>query len=163
MASMQEYLSSNYRPDREFIDGVLLERSLGEYDHARLHTEIAFYFRSRFAQWGLRAMVDQRVQVGANRYRVPDICVIARDPREQVLRTPPLMCIEILSKNDSLIEMRERVADYLTFGVPYVWVINPAARKAWRCATAGVTEVAELRTQAPDTVIPLAELFENQL
>jgi Uma2 family endonuclease len=106
-------------------------------------------------------MVDQRVQVGANRYRVPDICVIAEHPREQVLRTPPLICIEILSKNDSLVEMRERVADYLTFGVPYVWVINPAARKAWRCATAGVTEVAELRTQSPDTVIPLAELFEN--
>jgi Uma2 family endonuclease len=160
MVSIQDYLSTRYRPDREYVDGVVVERNLGEYDHARLHTEIVFYFRSRLAQWGLRPIVEQRVQVCATRCRVPDICVVAGTPSEQVLRTPPLICIEILSKNDSLAEMRERVADYLTFRVPYVWVLDPAARKAWRCTVGGISEVTELRTESPDAVIPLAELFE---
>lgn len=56
--------------------------------------------------------------------------------------------------------MRERVEDYLRFGVPYVWIIDPAVRKAWRCTLDGMHEVAELRTENPDTLVPLAELFE---
>ena len=31
-----EYLGSRYRPDREWLEGWLLERNLGEYDHSNL-------------------------------------------------------------------------------------------------------------------------------
>ena len=39
--------------------------------------------------------------------------------------------IEILSPRDCLVEMQERVDDYLGFGVGYVWVINPRTRQTW--------------------------------
>jgi Uma2 family endonuclease len=160
LVSIHEYLNTSYRPDRDYVDGVVLERNLGEYDHARLQTEIAYYFRSHSSQWNLRAVVEQRVQVAPNRFRVPDICVTADPHPEQIFRTPPLSCIEILSKDDRLSEMRERVEDYLKFGVRYVWIIDPAVRKAWRCTSDGMHEVNELRTENPETVVPLAELFE---
>jgi hypothetical protein len=41
LVSIQEYLNTSYRPDRDYVDGVVLERNFGEYDHARLQTEIA--------------------------------------------------------------------------------------------------------------------------
>jgi Uma2 family endonuclease len=160
LVSIHEYLNTSYRPDRDYVDGVVLERNLGEYDHARLQTEIAFYFRSRLSQWGLRAVVEQRVQVASNRFRVPDVCVSAESQPEQIFRTPPLICIEILSKDDRLSEMHERVDDYLNFGVRYVWILDPATRRAWRCTSTGMNEVTELRTENPDTLVPLAELFE---
>ena len=48
------------------------------------------------------------------RYRVPDICIVSRDqPVEPVFTSPPLVCIEILSKDDSLRSMQARVDDYL--------------------------------------------------
>jgi Uma2 family endonuclease len=108
----------------------------------------------------LRAVVEQRVQVAPNRFRVPDICVTAEPQPEPIFRRPPLSCIEILSKDDRLTDLQDRVDDYLKFGVRYVWILDPAARRAWRCTSDGVHEVTELRTESPDTVVPLAARFE---
>src|SRR5664279_1758621 len=137
LVSVREYLSTSYRPDRDYVDGVVLERKLGEYDHARLQTEIAFYYRSRREQWGLWAVVELRVQVSTTRFRIPDVCLTVGEPPDQILRTPPFICIEVLSPDDRLAEMRQRVEDYLAFGVPYVWILDPATRQAWRCTPGG--------------------------
>ena len=70
------------------------------------------------------------------------------------------MCIEILSSDERLSEMQGRVDDYLNFGVPYVWILDPATRQAWRCTPGGTQEVTELRTEKPDTLVPVGDLFE---
>jgi hypothetical protein len=36
LISVEEYLNTSYRPDREYIDGALLERNVGERAHSRL-------------------------------------------------------------------------------------------------------------------------------
>jgi Uma2 family endonuclease len=159
--SVQEYLSTNYRPDRDYVDGVVLERSLGEYDHARLQGAVFGYFFVRRKEWLVEAVVEQRVQVSPTRFRVPDVCLIVdRGAPEQIFRTPPLACIEILSKDDRLTEMQERIDDYLTFGVRYVWILDPARRQAWRCMSTGMQVVTELRTENPETMVPVRDLFE---
>ena len=56
--------------------------------------------------------------------------------------------------------MNERIADYLQLGVPYVWIVDPATRTAWRCTPGAMIEVTELRTANPATVVPLEELFD---
>jgi Uma2 family endonuclease len=160
LVSVREYLSTSYRPDCDYVDGVVLERNLGETDHSRLQTEIAFYYRSRRKQWGLWALVEERVQVAATRFRIPDVCLVVGNPHEQILRTPPFICIEVLSPDDRFSEMRQRVEDYLTFGVPYVWILDPATRLAWRCTPGGTQEVTELRTENPETLVPVPDLFE---
>ena len=160
LVSVHEYLSTSYRPDCDYVDGVVLERNLGEKDHSLLQTEIAFYYRSRRQQWGLWPLVEQRVQVSAKRFRIPDVCLVAGAPGDQILRTPPFICIEVLSPDDRLAEMRQRVEDYLAFGVPYVWILDPAARHAWRCTPGGMQVVTELRTQNPETLVPVCDLFE---
>src|SRR5664279_2748652 len=104
LVSVREYLSTSYRPDRDYVDGVVLERSLGEKDHSRLQTEIAFYYRSRRKEWGLWALVEQRVQVSGTRFRIPDVCLTVGDPPGQILSTPPFICIEVLPPDDRLSE-----------------------------------------------------------
>ncbi len=161
LVSVSEYLSTSYRPDCDYVDGVVLERNLGEYDHARLQGEVFAYFHARRKEWGIRGVPEQRVQVSPTRFRVPDICVVMGEPPEQIFKTPPFICIEILSKDDRLSAMRERVADYLNFGVGYVWVIDPHTRKAWRCTMGAIAEVTELRTEDPEIVVPLDALFDS--
>jgi Uma2 family endonuclease len=56
--------------------------------------------------------------------------------------------------------MCQRVEDYLVFGVPYVWILDPATRHAWRCIPGGMQEVTELRTENPETLVPVCDLFE---
>ena len=40
LVSVDRYLSTSYRPDCDYVDGVLLERNAGEFDHGRLQTAI---------------------------------------------------------------------------------------------------------------------------
>ena len=82
LVSINEYLSTSYDPDCDFVDGVIEERNLGENDHAELQTAIAAYLRSRRKQWGIYVVVEQRVQVSPTRFRVPDVCVIFRRTTE---------------------------------------------------------------------------------
>ena len=112
--------------------------------------------------WGIWVYVEQQVQVRPTRFRVPDICaVLGSRSEDPILRTPPFFCIEILSKDDTFSSLRERIDDYLAFGVPYVWMIEAVTRRAWQCTGAGLLEVAELRTESPEIVVPLIALFED--
>src|SRR5205809_357514 len=133
LVSISEYLSTSYRPDCDYVDGVIEERNLGERDHSRLQMAISGFFHLRRKEWGIHVYPEQRVQVSPTRFRVPDVCVVAgEEPEEQIFRTPPFICIEILSPEDRVSKVRQRIDDYLAFGVKYVWLLDPASRKAHR-------------------------------
>lgn len=156
----QEYLSTVYRPDCDFVDGEVQERNVGTFDHARLQGAVFAYFYNRRREWGICVVPEQRVQLSPTRFRVPDVCVVLGQPTGQIFRDPPFICVEILSPDDRVSRTNERLVDYLNFGVPYVWLLDPQTRKAWRCTPGAMVEVAELRTENPTMVVPLADLFE---
>jgi Uma2 family endonuclease len=109
---------------------------------------------------GFRVFPEQRIQVAGTRFRVPDICATRDDPEEQIFTTPPFICVEILSRSDRMSEMQERIDDYLSFGVPNVWVLDPRTQRAYLYTREGSREVKDaLRTQNPDIMIPLEEVF----
>jgi Uma2 family endonuclease len=85
--------------------------------------------------------------------------VAGPEPDEQILTRPPFICIEILSRDQSISDMQERVQDFLEFGVPYVWILDPKSRQAWQCTPGEMRLVAELRTAAPAILVPLDEIF----
>jgi Uma2 family endonuclease len=162
LVPVKEYLRTTYHPDCDYVDGEVLERNLGEHDHSDLQTELAYYFRSRRKQWRLHAVVEQRVQVTPTRFRIPDVCVVKGGvPHPAIFREPPFICIEVLSKDDTRRSMQKRIDDYLKFGVPNVWVIDPADRRVWTYSSEGSREVKDgvLRTENPSIEVLLAEVF----
>ena len=162
LVPVEEYLRTTYRPDRDYVDGEVLERNLGERDHSELQREFIVYLCARAKRWGIHVFPKQRVQVSAQRFRIPDICVVVgRRPEEQIFRKPPFICIEALSKDDSLRSTQKRIDDYLKFGVPYVWVVDPTDRRAWTYSSEGRKEVKDgvLRTENPSFEVSLAEIF----
>lgn len=164
LVSIQEYLGTVYRPDRDFVDGELQERNLGELEHSLLQTATVTWFWLRKEEWKVLPLVEQRVQVAATRFRVPDVTILRADqPREQIITTPPLLLIEILSKDDTLRSMRERVDDYLDFGVQHVWILDPATRRAYVCTKNAFQEPAQGELSVPGTPIRilLTDLFEQ--
>ncbi|HEY7334530.1 MAG TPA: Uma2 family endonuclease [Bryobacteraceae bacterium] len=162
LISAEEYLHTSYRPDCDYVDGEVLERNFGERSHSVTQFEVAFFFRTHRDDWKTHAFIEQRVQVNPTRFRIPDICVyLGGEPQEQVFRTPPFLCIEILSPEDRMDRIQDRIDDYLTFDVPYVWVVNPRSRRAWIYTKDEIREVKDglLRTENPALTIPLAEIF----
>ena len=161
---VSEYLSTSYRPDVEYLEGELLERNVGEWDHSEIQAIVSAYLFNRRREWGIQVLPEQRVQVKSTRFRVPDVCVVLRShPREQILTHPPFLCIEILSKDDTMTSMQERIDDYLEFGVPYVWVLDPRTKRA-RIYTRGIMReaVGVLETENPAIQVPLSEVFSEQ-
>ena len=130
--STSEYLRTSYRPDCDYVDGVVEERNLGELDHSALQEALLECFRSHRQEWGIRAYPELRIQASATRFRVADICVLSTSaPREQVIQTPPVAIIEILSPEDRVSRYLTRLEDYRRMGVRNVWVIDPGDRKGF--------------------------------
>lgn len=164
MVTVSEYLASSHRPDVELLEGRLVERNLGEFDHSNLQGRLVIWLGSQQRQWKIRVLPEQRIRVSTNRFRIPDICVISRDqPVEPVFTAPPLICIEILSKDDTLRSMQERVDDYLDFGVPNIWILDPAAQRAYVCSNRDFREPADgvLEVANSPIRIVLADLFAD--
>jgi Uma2 family endonuclease len=165
LISVEEYLRTSYRPDCDYVDGEVVERNMGETDHSWLQTMVSAYLVARRAQWGITVLVEQRVQVTATRFRIPDICVIqGPKPAEQILTKPPFVCIEILSPEDRWPRTQQRIDDYLAMGVPYVWVIDPVTKQAYSITKEGPREISDgfLRTQHPAIEVPLSEILSGK-
>lgn len=133
LVSVQEYLHADYEPDVDYVDGRLEDRHVGEHDHGFPQTLIGTIFTNHRRDWGVHTVTDVRVQIAPTRFRVPDVAVLwASDPRTPVLRQPPLIAIEILSPEDRLSRFTEKLEDYVAFGVPNIWVVDPQKRRAAR-------------------------------
>jgi Uma2 family endonuclease len=160
LVSIEEYLSSSYEPDCDYVDGVLEERNLGEYDHSNLQAALVTYLRNRARLWNVRVVVEQRIRVSATRVRVPDVCVILRDRDiEQVPTKPPLVCIEVLSPEDRWPRVEKRVQDFLAMGVERVWVFDPKKGEVFEYTGSGRRKVMEDLLEAPPVSIRISELM----
>jgi len=160
LVSIEEYLSSSYEPDCDYVDGVLEERNLGEYDHSNLQAALVTYLRNRARAWKVRVVVEQRIRVSATRVRVPDVCVILRDREiEQVPSKPPLVCIEVLSPEDRWPRVEKRIQDFLAMGVERVWVFDPKRGEVFEYTKSGRRKVVEDLLEAPPVSIRISELM----
>ena len=129
--SVYEYLHSVYEPDLDYVDGVLEERNVGEFDHWRIQRAFFEALAGTERLYGYFVVQETRVQVTLTRFRVPDTCLIRRDAvPKHIISQPPMLCIEVLSPEDRFSRTREKCEDYLRMGVPEVWVIDPEQRKA---------------------------------
>jgi Uma2 family endonuclease len=159
LVSVEEYDSTSYEPDCDYVDGELEDRNVGTKSHAKAQSKLLVALGIRYPS--LFVVVEQRVRVSATRYRVPDVCAMLAEPDEEVFTQPPFLCIEVLSPEDRASRIERKIADYLKFGVRYIWVIDPGTREAFIHTATGMHAVEDgtLRTTDPDIAVPFAEIF----
>jgi Uma2 family endonuclease len=80
-----------------------------------------------------------------------------------VLNTPPLLCIEVISPPQSFNEMYDKGLSYLRWGVPYCWIIDPVKRLAWQIEADETAHAipANGALRAGDIEVKLADLFRQ--
>jgi Uma2 family endonuclease len=160
--TVREYLRTTWSPDREFVEGQIEERNLGEKEHSIIQRFLTVLFAVKRTEWRVEVFPELRTQTQARRFRVPDVLVMrAGDKFERYVTQPPLIAIEILSPEDTLQAMREKAAEYRQFGVEHIWIIDPEPRLAYRATEAGLEEVRTGDLAVPGTPIRvlLSELF----
>jgi Uma2 family endonuclease len=144
LITAEQYLHMTFEHDAEFVGGELVERGTPD----RLHSTIQFrilmvigrliQFYPLFPYPELRLRLDHRV------YRIPDISLFEGEPSESVPSTPPLLVIEILSKDDRHHDLMEKLDDYRIWGVPNIWVVDPLAKRFALYTKLGLQYVSSL-------------------
>jgi hypothetical protein len=69
----------------------------------------------------------------------------------------------VLSKDDTLRSLQDRIDDYLNFGVANIWALEPVSRRAYICTRDGFRQPEDGILRVPDSplAINLAELFAD--
>jgi len=156
LISVDEYLSTVYRPDCDYIDGEVLERNMGEKPHARLQTFFVRYFAPFERKWNVETLPEQRTRISERRYRIPDVALVPlNDDEPLIVASPPLLCIEILSSKDRIRKVQERIVDYANLGVQTSWVIDPWRRIAYTAGPDAVLHPTEGILTVPGTDISI--------
>ena len=112
--SVGEYLHTSFPDlDREYRDGELVERRLPDYLHGKTQLLLAAFFAALRKRLSIFPCTETRMKIRSRRYVIPDLAVFWPKEPIGVPETPPLVAIEILSLDDRLAEVRDRLSTRL--------------------------------------------------
>jgi Uma2 family endonuclease len=79
-------------------------------------------------------------------------------------RTPPILAVEVLGKDETLDMLLEKAAWYLAHGVEVVWTVDPTTRRVRVTTTAGTAEhddALPTHPSVPGLAVAVADLFRQ--
>jgi Uma2 family endonuclease len=121
--SVEEYLNTCYDPDVEFVDGVLMQRDVGDWSHSLIQSNVLFALRQNYPH--LKVVPELRSSVTSTRYRLPDVCVLLAAPKTKYLLDSALLVVEVLSEGDVMSAVIEKLKEFANKGVENIWLIDP--------------------------------------
>ncbi len=158
---VEEYLRKHFEREPEYRDGVLEERPLPDF----LHSLLQIFFAQCLVQWAesdtLTVVAELRVKLRSGRFVLPDICIFAGAPTDNLPSAPPLAVVEVLSPDDSMSELLAKLSEYREWGAPNIWVINPETRTLHLFDGAELQPVSSFTLSGYDIVIPQEEVFRK--
>jgi len=157
--SLAEYLSTTYEPDREYVDGELIERAMPDNSHSVAQTNLAGLFFILSRRHSVFPRVELRIRLGVSAYRIPDVALYAPAPTESVPTFPPLVAAEIVSPDDRISKAIEKLREYRAFGVPNIWLIDPEVRQLYVFDSSGLREVTSLTLPEYGFEVTPSDLF----
>ena len=80
-------------------------------------------------------------------------------PDEEIVTVPPVLCIEILSPEDSLPKTVERIKDYFGLGVSLYWIVDPVGCTGWMATPGRLEEALDGILRAREIEMPLAAVL----
>jgi Uma2 family endonuclease len=165
MISVDDYLAASYPDgDREYLDGVVVERNVGTPGHSALQ-KILIVHLARFEK-SLQIAVRPgcRTRIADTRYRVPDVLVMERPFRQtdRVVLDAPLLIVEISSPEDKLIETLRRFREYENLGVRHIVQMDPEDRTTYMFIRGDLVrrdDLAHIETRSGLLPFPARELL----
>jgi len=164
--SLEEYLTTEYEPDCDYVDGVLEDRNVGKQKHGETQLLLGAWLLSQRATHGKKPITEQRVRISSGRVRIPDVCLIEPNDRDETIQRPPALWVEILSPDDRFSRVARKLQEVLDFGVPTIWIVDPYDREAWiGTRDSGIVEAKDHVLRCPalrlevklEDVIPAAD------
>lgn len=159
--SVEEYIHTRFPDlDCEYRDGEILERSLPDYLHGKVQSLLVAIFWALRGRLRVFPCVETRMRIRTGLYLIPDVAVFFPDEPERIPEIPPLVAIEVLSLDDRLSAVRDKLEEYRSWGVKHVWLVDPHSRRMYTC-DAGLNEVARLTAPELGVEITPSQIFAD--
>jgi Uma2 family endonuclease len=160
--SLEQYLLTPFEPDAEYVGGEVQERNVGEYEHNTVQREILLWLHQHDKLWMTRTILGQRTRLSCGNVRIPDVSVWRRDvPIKPVFDQPQLIAIEVLSPEDRLSRVQEKIEDYRHFQVANIWMVDPIKRLGWDCSDGNWTRTESFAVAGSPITLDLRDLFRE--
>ena len=159
--SVEEYQRTSFDgPDREYLDGEVVERNVGENQHSKAQARLVEIFYELRKTSPLFSRPELRLRLGPRRFRVPDLAVFRdSEPVEPVPSYPPHVVIEIVSPDDRLTDIVRKLEEFRAWGVPHVWLVDPSLKKLYVFSGAGLLETPAFELVEAVVEIRASEIF----
>jgi Uma2 family endonuclease len=126
----EQYLHMTFEHDAEFVHGEIVERGMPDRLHSTIQFLILMAIGRLIQSYPLFPYPELRLRLEPRVFRIPDISVFGgQAPREDVPSTPPLLAIEILSKDDRHPNLMQKLEEYRVWGIANIWVVDPMAKR----------------------------------
>ncbi len=123
----------------ELVEGRIVRSTPAGRDpglvSSRIHSLLDAHLRAHDLGRVLSAETGFRVRRDPDTVRAPDVAFVsratlerARAARETFFPTAPDLAVEVLSPDDSMQDVEDKVRDYLAASGKLVWVVNPKRR-----------------------------------
>jgi Uma2 family endonuclease len=121
----------------ELIDGRIVPMSPTGGRHgiieSRLGSALSFFVQQHQLGWVPTGEVGIYIRRNPDRVRGADIVFLSREcwpegPPEGFLEGIPNLVVEIMSPNHRWQEVRQKIAEYFSIGVRWVWIVEPENR-----------------------------------
>lgn len=161
LVSVEQYLNTSYDPDVEYVDGTLLERNVGDWLHSLIQSNIIFALRTKYPK--LRVVPELRSRTSTTRFRLPDVSVLHHAPEGRFLTAAAFVAIEILSEDDRMSAVMEKLSEYEAHGVPNIWVIDPRLQRLskFQAGSLQILIESDFTTADGTVVLTRAEIFQD--
>jgi Uma2 family endonuclease len=89
---------------------------------------------------------------------------VAQAQQEGHCRVAPDLAVEVISPNDLIVDLHQKLLEYLDAGIPLIWVIDPQARIVWVLFRSSIRLLRETDELSGEDVLPgfhcpIAQLF----
>ena len=159
LITSEQYLAARFEREPELVYGELMERPLPTFPHGDTQLELGSRLRALASAHGLFSGVEVRVRMADDLYLIPDIAVWAGpDPPQAIPVDPPLLVVEIVSRDDRLHDMFRKLAAYQAWGVETIWLVEPEL-KTFCVYDEGLRIVRKLTLTQFEFAITPEELF----
>ncbi len=161
----------------ELIEGRIIRMTPTGSEHGWIEVNVGALLRDFVRVHRVGRVLGGEVGIYTRRnpdsVRAADVLFISnqryerRDRASAYLDVAPDLVVEILSPDDSVIDLTQKLREYFALGVRLVWVVDPRARRVY--AYRSVTDVREFVENTrlsgddvlPGFTVPVSAFFEE--
>jgi len=153
---VEQYLSTDYEREPEYIHGEIVERPMPNL----IHSVIQQFLSVRLHSVG-QCCPELRLRLAEDLYLEPDLSVfVTSTPTDLVPSTPPDIVVEIVSPDERYPRLLEKLEEYRRWGVRHIWVVEPQMQRFQVYADGSLTSVPQFEVSERGFALSASELFD---